>query len=217
MGRFIDLTGKQFGRLTVLERATGGGYVKWRCRCSCGNEVVVHGTSLKSGDTRSCGCLKGELTSVRKTVHGDTGSRLYRIWICMKKRCFNPNAHSYKMYGGRGITVCDEWRNNYASFRDWALANGYSEDLSIDRIDNNGNYEPKNCRWATIAQQDNNRRNNRFIPFYGEIYTVSEWARILGMNKGTLLDRLNGSKSIEDAFLKPVRHLNRTAKRREIA
>lgn len=212
---FIDLTGKRFGRLTVLERADGKGRCKWRCLCSCGNEVVVLGYNLKNGNTQSCGCLMRERAVAANTTHGEVGSRLYRTWQDMKKRCLNPNVEKYPIYGGRGITVCREWLT-YEPFRDWALANGYAEDLTIDRIDNNGGYEPRNCRWATSLQQDNNRRSNRFISFCGEVYTLAEWARILGISYGALFNRLKSSKSIEEAFTLPVQHqFGHRSKRRE--
>ena len=209
-----DLTGMQFGRLTALEKIGDKYPYKWRCRCSCGNETIVAGGNLRNGHTLSCGCLMRERAANVNKTHGETGSRLYHIWVSMKRRCLNPSVKSYSAYGGRGITVCKEWLN-YEPFRDWALANGYAEDLTIDRIDNNGGYEPRNCRWATYLQQGNNKRDNHFISFCGEVYTLLEWSRILGIHRSTLFNRLKKSKTIEDAFLRPIRRINRAPKRRE--
>lgn len=156
-----DLTGRRFGRLTVLEKNLSNMYhSRWDCLCDCGNTTTVYGSSLVQGKTRSCGCL---IKDTMRAVHGthlESHSRLHNIWSGMKERCFNPQSYNYKNYGGRGITVCDEWKDNYISFRDWALSHGYSPDLSIDRIDVNGVYEPDNCRWATMKEQQTNKRNS---------------------------------------------------------
>jgi hypothetical protein len=161
--KFNDLTGKKFGRLTVIERMpnNANNKVVWRCKCDCGNEAVVIGSRLYTGKTVSCGCVKSEKTTERNTKHGYCGTRLYATRMNMISRCTNEKNRDYADYGGRGISVCDEWLNKdtgVAAFVEWALANGYQDGLTIDRIDVNGNYEPNNCRWVTMEKQSHNRR-----------------------------------------------------------
>lgn len=168
MGKFIDLTGKKFGRLTVLERTEEKGSrseIKWQCKCDCGNVVIVRGQYLRSGATKSCGCYHREQTSKATKIHGLKHERLYRIWKNMKSRCYCVNKPDYHRYGGRGIEVCSEWKENYLAFREWALKNGYEENLSIDRIDFNKNYEPSNCRWTTQRVQARNREMAEYNKF----------------------------------------------------
>ena len=157
--KLIDLHGMRYGRLQVIEIAGKKGCeTTWLCKCDCGNETVVMGGNLRSGKTKSCGCFHDESSKKRFVKHNLTGTRLNRIWKNMKTRCSNPNSNNYQYYGERGITICEEWKNSFESFMEWALANGYREDLTIDRIDVNENYEPNNCRWVTMTVQNNNRR-----------------------------------------------------------
>ena len=147
-----DLVGVRFGRLIVVSRAESvKRNSRWLCRCDCGNEIVVYGCHLRSGATKSCGCLNNELVSDRFKTHGKTKTRLFRTWQNMRKRCENPKLKSYKNYGGKGVKVCEEWKD-FVSFCDWAVANGYRDNLTIDRINPNGNYEPSNCQWLTRSE-----------------------------------------------------------------
>lgn len=157
--KLIDLHGKKYGRLQVLEIAGKKGCeTTWLCKCDCGNSVIATGGNLRAGRTQSCGCYNSEQSRKRRLKHGLTGKRLNRIWKNMKTRCYNPNSNNYKYWGARGITICDEWRDSFEKFMKWALANGYQDNLTIDRINVNGNYEPQNCRWVTMTVQNNNRR-----------------------------------------------------------
>lgn len=161
----IDLRHKTFNRLTAVEpvgRDPKGG-IQWRCVCSCGKETVVLATLLRNNKIKSCGCLMLDRTRETNTKHGRSGNRLraprlYHIWLGMKQRCHNPKSKDCSNYGGRGITVCQAWRDDYMAFHRWAMANGYEDHLTIDRVNNDGNYEPDNCRWATHSEQNFNRR-----------------------------------------------------------
>lgn len=196
MGKFIDLTGKTFGRLTVLGRCedrvkpSGGKETMWRCRCTCGTIKDIRSHNLIAGVTTSCGCRQRETVIARNTTHGGSCSRIYRIWGAMRTRCYNPNFREYEDYGGRGVTICSEWLNDFEAFRSWAVNNGYEDGLSIDRIDVNQGYSPKNCRWATRVTQSNNRRNCIRLTFDGKTHTMAEWSRIVGLPYQTLKDRI---------------------------
>lgn len=154
VSKIIDLTGQRFGRLTVIERGPNSpsGSARWRCKCDYGNETLTATAKLRNGTTQSCGCLGLEHATQAKIKHGARHERLYNVWAAMKQRCYNPHKDGYKYYGGKGVTICDEWREDYAKFKAWAYANGYEPGLTIDRIDSNGNYEPSNCRWVTFAE-----------------------------------------------------------------
>ena len=203
MPKYTDLTGHKFSILTVLERDClypRGQRVYWICRCECGNYTLASTSDLKSGHTKSCGCHRIDVLKKRSITHGLSNGRICAIWRKMKDRCYNPNNNRYSNYGAKGIKVCDEWLNDLRSFYDWAMANGYRDDLSIDRIDVNGNYEPSNCRWATAREQANNTSRNCKIAAFGQTKTLTEWARETGINRNTLKQRLDRGLSAEEAL-----------------
>ena len=164
----IDLTGNRYGLLTVLDyKETRNGHTYWKCRCDCGKIHIAESYNLRSGHTQSCGCRVAAIVSETQTRHGGRFTRLYRIWRNMRYRCNNPRTTNFERYGGRGISVCKEWDNTedgFENFRDWALSHGYAENLTIDRINNDGNYEPSNCRWVTRKEQTRNRSITKTIP-----------------------------------------------------
>lgn len=198
------LEGKRFGRLVAVEEVgrTNNGNAKWLCKCDCGGQKIVASYALRVGRTQSCGCIKAEQSYAQGTHH-ETGSPIYKLWAGVKNRCYNPNDHKYPQYGGRGITVCDEWKNSYESFRDWCRDNGYEKGLTIDRADVNGNYCPQNCRFTTQKVQQNNRTNNHLLSFRGETHTMAEWSDILGIPYRRLEHRINRGWSTERALTSP--------------
>ena len=204
-----DITGKMFGRLKALSFE----YVKnknsyWKCICECGKVVIVSYANLMRGTTKSCGCLNKELILKRNLIHGKTNTRLYRIWENMRTRCYNSKTINFHLYGGREIKVCEEWKNDFLAFYNWSMNNGYKKGLSIDRIDNDGNYEPKNCRWATEKQQSRNTRTNRLIKIKGEIHCFSEWVEKLKLTQSALRYRINKNWSEERILNTPLRRSN---------
>lgn len=205
MSAFIDLTGRKFGRLTAMERVGSNKNKRavWLCKCDCGKTVTVDSYSLKSGNTKSCGCLNTDVRSKRMTEmhtkHGESKTRLYKIWRSMLSRCMWENPYYYDRYGGRGISICGQWME-YEPFRDWALSNGYSDDLSIDRMDVNGNYCPENCRWADRKTQGNNKRNNVFLEYGGGRKTIAQWANETGILPCTIWRRLKSGWAVDKAL-----------------
>lgn len=211
-------TGFRYGNLVVLKekeiirraRNTYGYPINiWGvlCKCDCGNEKFVAPNNLLSGATISCGCYHKKITGLINKSHGLSRDRLYRTWCDMKKRCSNPNVWNYKNYGGRGIKVCDEWINSFECFRDWAYKNGYDEKLTIDRKDNNGNYEPGNCKWSTHKEQVANSRRVKLYTAFGETKHLAEWKRDSRtvVSSVTVQRRLKLGYSIELALTEPAK------------
>ena len=212
----VEMLGKRFGRWTVIaptEKTDKNGSLKWLCECKCGTCREVSGSSLRRGKSLSCGCYHSERVIETHTTHGAASSknreRLYAVWNDIMYRCYNPKADSYPHYGGRGITVCDEWKD-YSVFREWAVKAGYDPnapkyECMIDRIDGNAGYTPGNCRWANIRTQNNNRRTCHYILWTGETHTVTEWNRILGFPPGLLIQRIRCGWDMDRAATEPVR------------
>lgn len=206
-----DITGMTFGRLVAKCRAndyispSGRHIAQWKCECSCGNNVIVTVSHLTSGSTKSCGCYNQECRHNR-TSNGLRYTSLYGVWNEMKQRCFNENSTAYINYGGRGIKVCDEWANDFESFYSWSIDNGYMHGLSIDRINNDGDYEPSNCRWVIDSIQANNKRTNKKYSLDGDEHTVSEWCEIFGIrNKSTVYARLSRGWNIKRALTEKIK------------
>ena len=198
-----NLTGQKFGLLTVIERCkenTKQGKPQWLCKCDCGNTHTVSAASLKSGKVKSCGCLS---KNPRTYKHGMTKTNLYSIWHNMKDRCYRKSHHAYKDYGGRGIYVCAEWKDDFIPFYEWAISSGYHDGLSIDRKDNDMPYSPDNCRWVTMQTQANNRRTNHLITYNGETKTLTEWSRVFNCSYAMILRRLESGWDIEKALTTP--------------
>jgi hypothetical protein len=227
MYKGIDLIGERFGRLTVIEKTEKRRHTEivWRCRCDspCNNIVDIRSGSLKSGNTQSCGCLAKELTIERSTRHGAykgyERQPLYKIFESAKDRCYNAKCSSYNNYGGRGITICEEWLNNYSNFRDYmlslencpsnALVHGSTLSRSIDRINNDGNYEPRNVRWATRKEQQNNRRITEFFKVNGKRMCFNEAVLCVGKaSHSTIRQRLCAGWDCKKAFLTPSKRLS---------
>ena len=209
-----NLSGQRFGRLVAEYRAPNAGEgtsskAKWNCLCDCGGTTIVHASALRSGNTKSCGCLNQEISAItggKTRRHGMTKTPIWIVWGSMLQRCENPHHKSFKYYGGRGITVCERWHtfeNFYADMGDVPTG------LSIERNDVNGNYEPDNCRWATTTEQGANKRNNTLITANGETKNLMAWCRECGISKVTLMDRIKRGWSPERAIATPARNYNK--------
>lgn len=166
------------------------------CQCDCGTLKEVRYDGIKCGSSKSCGCARG--------THKMTSSRLYNIWHKMKERCYNKNHVHYKNYGGRGITVCEEWKNDFISFYKWSMDNGYSENLTLDRVNGNSNYSPENCRWTTPLEQQNNTRNNRILTVNGRSQSIARWSAEMSIPYSTIYSRLCNGWNEQDAVMYPV-------------
>lgn len=181
------MIGQKFGKLTVLEELherTKHGRIVYKCKCDCGNICNVIGSCLRNGNTKSCGCLKDG-----HPTHNKSNTKLYKIYNSMLDRCCNKNNKRYIDYGGRGIDVCQEWKHDFEAFYNWAINNNYKEGLSIDRIDNDRNYSPDNCKWSTLKQQANNRRSNVYLTYNNKTQTIAQWAEELNINYYTIKQR----------------------------
>lgn len=196
-----DRRGQRFNRLLIVaySHATRSSGAFWRCICDCGNESVVRYEDLRSGHTKSCGCLLREMRGSLHRTHGMSGTVEYTIWKGIETRCYNPNARVYPHYGGRGITMCDRWRTSFENFFS-DMGPRPSLKHSIERIDNNGSYSPDNCRWATDLEQANNMRSNRRITFNGKTQSLADWARELDISSGAISLRMARGLSVEEAF-----------------
>lgn len=197
MGKFIDITGQKFGKLTAIKKAPskrqncGKLVTYWECICDCGKVVEIKTINLRNNKTKCCNNCKTNKVGKNNPMykHGKTKTRLYKIWSSMKKRCYYKKHPHYKNYGGRGIVICNEWLNNFMLFYNWAINNGYQEDLTIDRIDVNKNYEPNNCRWINRKLQNINKRNNVYITYQNKTQTMSEWAKEFGLKQNVFRQR----------------------------
>lgn len=217
MGAFRDLAGMTFGRLSVIDvsHRTQANKIVWNCKCECGNNATAQTQHLLDGRRVSCGCAKRPETRmrpIRYKTHNKTNTTEFRIWTGIKTRCFNKNDHAYVDYGGRGITMCERWKDSFDNFL--SDMGERPKGKSLDRIDNNKGYFPDNCRWATQKQQCNNKRNNTKLTFNGELLTITEWSARTGINKHTLADRVRKSGwSHEDALTLPIQTSSDTCKR----
>lgn len=202
-----DHTNEVYGRLTVLEfieRKKRNSY--WKCKCDCGNEIIIPITYLTTGDTKSCGCLRKETTATLSKKNSFVkNKRLYTIWIDMKRRCYNRKRKSYIYYGAKGIRVCKEWKEDFKIFQEWAINNGYKDNLTIDRIDNNGNYEPNNCRWVTIKEQNNNMSTNHIVNYKEKKYTLSQLAEKYNLDYDLVKNRIRYNWDIDKIVETPKR------------
>ena len=198
----VEMQNSEFGRWTAIKRDETRKTAHWICQCKCGTIRSVEQAALKHGRSKSCGCLQKEDLASRRTTHKRKPKRLYKTWSDMIQRTTNPNNSSYSRYGGREISVCEEWRQSFESFRDWALSSGYSDELTIDRIDNNKSYTPDNCRWTTRLRQSINRRNTIFVTLNGETYHLQEWSRRTGIPPETLRRRYLRGISAEKILAK---------------
>lgn len=211
-----DITGQRFGKLVAVKSI----YNKekkitlWECKCDCGNTCFVRANRLVHNRTKSCGCLRNDSNKARITTHGMSNTKVYNTWHSMKARCYNPTNHNYDHYGKRGISVCDEWRDSFEAFYEWAMANGYQESLSLDRIDNDGNYCPQNCRWTTTKVQNNNRGVSLNITYDGRTQNLSEWCKELNLPYIRIYQRVvKYGYTFEEAITEPSHNRSGKGKR----
>lgn len=205
-----DITGEKCGMLTaikLLDERTKDGKKQYLCRCDCGKERIVVATEFRTGKVFSCGCTHKNKKYKNFSLKDKTDKHIYKLWYDMKRRCEDPRRDDYERYGGRGIRVCEEWQS-FQNFLDWSRSSGYSPGLTIDRIDNSGNYSSENCRWATYTEQANNKRGNHLITFNGKTLTMAEWARETGISYYVIRARQHRGWSAEKTLTTPVREVS---------
>lgn len=206
---------EKFGRLTIIElhhkkqHIDKRGVIRYReyylCECECGNIKIVEKSQLTTGHTKSCGCLQKESTRKRSNYHGLSKTKIYSIWCGIKDRCYRKKCTDYVNYGGRGITVCDEWKDNFITFYNWAINNGYKDGLTIERINVNGNYEPSNCIWIENALQSKNKTNSHYLTYNGKTQIIEDWAKEMKLNNGsTIRGRLKLGWTLEESLTIPI-------------
>lgn len=208
-----DINGKRFGKLTVIRegdkkvKPCGSPVKMWICKCDCGNTTLVSTSDLNNGHTTSCGCVKRGMLGNITRKHGMTKTRIYKIYRGMISRCYSKSNPHYDLWGGRGIKICDEWlgEHGFENFMEWSMNNGYENGLSIDRIDNNGNYEPLNCRWTTWIVQANNTRKNIYVTYKGKTQSLPDWCRELGLEYNMIYLRYKRGWDTEKMFNQPKR------------
>lgn len=204
-GRAVDISNMEFGRLTALGptgRGNDGG-ILWHCRCICGKETIVTGAHLRSGHTTSCGCYQSDITTERSTSHGMSRTKEYQVWCSMNERCRNPNNRHYRDYGGRGIVVCEEWKEDFVVFHDY-MGDLPFKGATVDRINNELGYFPGNVKWSTQTEQARNRRNNTMLTYNGKTQSMSAWAEEAGMGHSTIQTRMKLGWPIDKVLTEPV-------------
>ena len=204
-----NIIGLRFGRLIAIRQFINNKHTMVECQCDCGNKTFVHRSSLVTGDTSSCGCYQKEVLLKASTTHGMSGTRIHGIWSDMRSRCNLITNQNYYRYGGRGIKVYGEWEGEYGfeHFYEGSMKNGYTDKLTIDRIDNNGAYSPENCRWTDMETQCNNRRNSRFLEYNGEVKTLAQWVKCLNLKYARTYNRIYGlGWTVKEAFEEPFYH-----------
>ena len=220
MSEVIDLTGQRFNRLIVIEPSrTKNGKYAWKCLCDCGNYTIAVGAQLKNGNTKSCGCYKNDIARKRFMKHGLSRTKLFHVYQGMHSRCENKKSRMYKHYGGRGVSVCEEWSGEagVVNFCEWSMDNGYEEGLQIDRIDNDGNYEPSNCRWVTCQENLMNKSNTLFYEYNGNKKTLQDWAIVSNIPYKRLRARIKECGwSFEKAITTPYKMNKNNKNRKEV-
>lgn len=212
LSKFKNLEGQTFGRLTAISYFYKNNLIYWKCKCSCGNEKDILGSHLVNNRTTSCGCLHKEIASNVNKKHGMSNTKLYDKWLSIKFRCYNPKFIEYDRYGGRGIVMCDEWKDNFMSFYNWAISNGYADGLTIERKDINGNYCPENCCWIPLKLQARNTSRTVFLEYKGTKKSMAEWAEQYNISYSAFSQRIKHGWNIEEALLTPVSSSNCTRK-----